>query len=133
MAGCPPNLPGGVDWPGILADIAEEAGPMAAWRVAEAKGGVPAYIPHPAQLSEEHWLVRLCGLEAARRIARRMGGARYEVPLGPCSGNRAAVARIIREALASGASRRVAARRAGVARRTVQRHANETDDQYRLL
>jgi|GEM_PF-3151422 len=128
----------GLHWPGILADIADAAGPMAAYRVAEAKGGVPAYFPRPEMLTDDHWLVVACGWEAARHIARRCGGGKFDIPLGPLSGNRAAVARAIRMAVAEGASRRETARRVGVALRTVQRQANggdstDCDDQYRLL
>lgn len=127
----------GLHWPGILADIAEVAGPMAAYRVADVRGGVPAYFPRPEGLTDDHWLVVACGWEAARRIARRVGGGKFEVPLGPLSGNRAAVARAIREGLAAGASRRETALRVGVALRTVQRQANDgdqgRDDQHRLF
>jgi hypothetical protein len=130
-------MPGGVEWPGILADIAEVAGPYAALRVAEAKGGRPAYFPRPGRLTDDHWLVVACGWDAARAIARRCGGTREDVPLGPLAGNRAAVRRAIREGIAAGASRREVAARAGVALRTVQRHANAADaghdDQHQLF
>ncbi len=127
----------GLHWPGILAEIAEVAGPMAAYRVAQAKGGVPAYFPEPEHLTDTHWLVAACGWEAARRIARRLARCRELVPLGPLSGNRAAIAKAIREGLAAGASRRETARHVGVALRTVQRQANDgdqgQDDQHRLF
>lgn len=128
----------GLHWPGILGEVVEVAGPLAAYHVAEAKGGVTAYFPAPETLTDDHWLVASCGWEAAKRIARRLAGCKELVPLGPLSGNRAAVARAIREAIAAGASRREAARGVGVALRTVQRHANGDDaggrdDQHRLI
>lgn len=130
----------GLHWPGILADIADAAGPMAAYRVAEARGGVPAYFPRPEMLTDNHWLVVACGWEAARAIARRCGGGKFDVPLGPLSGNRAAVARAIREGLAQGVSGLRIARLVGVDCRTVRRHRNEHgtgddshEDQHRLF
>ena len=129
----------GLHWPGILADIAEVAGPMAAYRVADVRGGVPAYFPRPEGLTDDHWLVVACGWEAARRIARRVGGGKFEVPLGPLSGNRAAVARAIREGLAQGLPGLRVARMVGVDCRTVRRHRNEPgadgehEDQHRLF
>lgn len=138
MADTSEAMTDGVEWPGILGEIAEIAGPLVAYRVAEAKGGVPAYIPRPGSLTDDHWLVVACGWDAARRIARRMGGCCYEVPLGPLSGSRAAVARAIRAAVSAGTSRRATARLVGVSLRTVRRHANSGgnaghDDQYRLF
>ena len=128
----------GLHWPGILADIADAAGPLAAYRVAEARGGAPAYFPRPEALTDDHWLVIACGLDAARAISRRVGGCREEVPLGPLSGNRAAVHRAIRSGLAEGLSGNAAARLAGVTARTVRnlRRAildGQHDDQHRLV
>ncbi|UJX43055.1 hypothetical protein K9F62_10410 [Desulfovibrio sp. JY] len=129
----------GLIWPGILADIANAAGQLAAYRVAEAKGGTQTYFPRPERLTDDNWLVVACGWEAARVIARRCGGGKFEVPLGPLSGNKAAVARAIREGLAQGVSGQRVARLAGVDARTVRRHKNEygagngRDDQYNLF
>ena len=126
----------GLHWPGILADIVDAAGPMAAYRVAEAKGGAPVYFPHPESLTDDHWLVVVCGWDAARAIARRCGGGRCDVPLGPLTGNRAAVRRAIRLGLEDGRSGNAVARAVGVDARTVRRHKNGDKpeiDQYRLL
>ncbi|MHC1792036.1 hypothetical protein [Solidesulfovibrio sp.] len=130
----------GLHWPGILADIADAAGPLAAHRVAEARGGAPAYFPRQDALSDDHWLVVACGWDAARAIARRVGGHRHDLPLGPLSGNRAAVARAIREGLENGLTGHAVARLVGVDCRTVRRHKNDDDragqafktDQHRL-
>ena len=131
------NPPGDVTWPGILADIADVAGPLAALRVAEARGGRLTYFPSAQALRDDHWLVIACGWDAARAIARRVGGDREDVPLGPFAGNRAAVRRAIREGLAAGLSGQEIARRVGVTARTVRnhKHVSETgrDDQYRLV
>ena len=136
-ARCPFDA-GGLHWPGILADIADAAGPLAAHRVAEARGGAPAYFPRPGALTDDHWLVIACGWVAAQVIARRVGGGRYEVPLGPLVGNRAAVARAIRDGLENGLTGHAVARLVGVDCRTVRRHKNDDrmpghDDQHRLI
>jgi len=135
MAGYPPESLGGVEWPGILADIADAAGPMAALRVAEVRGGLLTYFPAVDRLHDNHWLVRACGWAAAQAIARRMGGSRDDVPLGPFAGNRAAVRRAIREGLAAGLPGQEIARRVGVTARTVRNHKRALDrnDQYQLL
>ena len=122
MASMPVDRSGGLDWPGILADIAEAAGPMAALRVAEAKGGRSAYFPKLARLHGNHWLVVACGWGAAQAIIRRIGAGWAEVPLGPFAGNRGAVRRAIREGLAAGLSGPEIARRVGVTDRTVRNH-----------
>jgi hypothetical protein len=140
MAGAPPDLPGGIDWPGILADIAEVAGPMAALRVAGAKGGINAYIPLPERLRDDHWLVLACGWEGAVAVAARLGNGVVPVPLGPFAGNRAAIRRAIREGLAAGLSGWEIARRTGVTDRTVRNHKRQDPaqagyhpDQHRLF
>lgn len=70
--------------PQVLADIAMIAGEEAARRVADAVGGTQVYIP-PSP-GPDHWLSKLLGLEAARRIADHftagVGPARIEIPLG---------------------------------------------------
>ena len=138
MPSGPPFDREGLHWPGILADIADAAGPMAAHRVAEARGGAPAYFPRPEALTDDHWLVAACGWVSATVIARRLGGGRHDVPLGPLVGVRSAVARAIRDGLASGLTGHAVARLVGVDCRTVRRHKNGNktpgnDDQRRLI
>jgi len=126
---------GGLDWPGILADIADAAGPMAALRVAEARGGLLTYFPRMNRLRDDHWLVMACGWDAARAIARRVGGSREDVPLGPCE-SRAAMRRAIRQGLAGGLSGQEIARKVGVTSRTVRRikaASISQQDQYQLF
>jgi hypothetical protein len=128
----------GLHWPGILGDIVDAAGPLAAYRVAEAKGGAPTYFPRQDGLTDDHWLVVACGWDAAWAIARRVGGHRYDLPLGPLTGNRAAVRRAINEGLENGLTGHQLARLVGVDCRTVRRHKNGDktpghDDQFRLI
>ena len=70
--------------PRALADIALIAGDEAARRVAGAVGGTQVYIP--PMPGPDHWLSKLVGLEAARKIADHftagVGPARVEIPLG---------------------------------------------------
>jgi hypothetical protein len=107
---------------GVLADIAEVAGNGAALSIAAEKGGGEAYIPLPENLKIDHWLVKLVGLDKAKKIAKRIGGGAMEIPMGPFAGNRAKVWRAIRIALKNGKSTRQAAKMAGVHVRTVFRH-----------
>ncbi len=108
--------------PGVLAEIASIAGESAAVAVARARGGTRAYIPGEDGLRDGHWLVAAVGMEAARAIARRLGGGDVDVPLGPYAGSRARIHQAIREGLRSGQSEAAIARMAGVADRTVRRH-----------
>lgn len=107
--------------PGILATIDAIAGRQAALAVAAAKGGVNVYIPTPARLKSDHWLVQAVGLDAARKIAAAEGGLRYDIPCGPLA-RRDAVSRTIERALSEGKSTHEVARLAGVHVRTVRRH-----------
>ena len=70
--------------PQVLADIARIAGEEAARRVAGAVGGTRVYIP-PVP-GADHWLSKLVGQEAARKIADHFTagilGARIDIPLG---------------------------------------------------
>lgn len=110
--------------PGVLAEIAELAGESAAMAVARARGGTRAYIPSVDGLKDGHWLPQAVGMEAARRIAERIGGGEVDIPLGPYAGNRAAVRQAIRDGVQAGHSEAAIARLAGVADRTVRRHKN---------
>ena len=126
-----------LELPGILAVVAIHAGEGAALRLAEAKGGAPAYIPRPGALDDGHWLVKAVGQKAAWEIASIYGGEEIEIPLGPFAGCRNRVRAAIRAAMDSGASAAQAARLAGVHIRTVRRQKNGRgefrDDQHRLI
>lgn len=109
--------------PGVLAEIAEIAGEAAALAVAGAKGGRRAYIPAAGNLTRDHWLVEAVGLDAARKIAMRLGGGEVPIPLGP-AGSRARIWHIIREGIEAGLTAPEIAARVGVDEKTVRRHRN---------
>ena len=114
--------------PAVIAEIAEIAGPEAAWALARAKGGTRVFIP--AEAKADHWLVELVGIEAARRICAhyrimsgnsRMNGVWLLIPM-------AAAARSAErwtEALSQGLSIAETALRMGVHERTVSRRRAE--------
>lgn len=108
--------------PQVLADIAMIAGEEAARRVAGAVGGTRVYIPpHPGP---DHWLAKLVGLEAARKIADHFTagalGARVDIPLGDTGFIASQQARIDAMILA-GRSERDIALACGYTDRTVRR------------
>jgi hypothetical protein len=125
---------------GILGEIEEAAGLAVALQLASERGGREVYIPQPGSLTAEHWLVQLVGMEAAQKVAQRIGGGRVELPLGPAGGSRSKVWATIRQALSEGKSAPEAARLAGVHHKTVRRHKNgysgaagDDDSQGRLF
>lgn len=69
--------------PHVLDQIARIAGDDAARLIADSTGGTRVYIP--PQPSPDHWLAKLVGLDAARKIADHFtagfGGIRIEIPL----------------------------------------------------
>jgi len=79
-----PAAPQSAPLPQVLAEIAMIAGEEAARRVAGTVGGTQVYIP--PRPGPDHWLAKLVGLEAARKIADHftagVGPARIEIPLG---------------------------------------------------
>ena len=127
--------------PGILADIAEIAGDVAALKIAQSRGGTRVDLPPFAK--EGHWLTDLVGFEAADKICRglavidadgRRSGLRREViPRGAASLYETAKRRAA-EALDAGKSAREAARISGLHERTIWRmKAKEDDRQGRLF
>lgn len=119
--------------PGVLAEIAEVGGLDAALKIAERRGG--ARMSVPAQLSEDHWLVELLGLDTARRLSEHFTSGKtsqeFEVPLGPTGSRRqlqAAIRRLIAEGNIAGDE---IARRLRIAGRTVRRHKNALRHQDR--
>lgn len=124
--------------PGILAEIAEAAGPIAAVRLAQAKGGARVYIPREGRLADDHWLIQALGMDAARAIVARYGGDTLEIPHSPLTSSRSRIWRTIRDGLAQGLSEAEIARLAGVAGRTIRRHkagdsGKAQTDQHRLF
>jgi hypothetical protein len=79
----------------------------------DARGGNRVYFPAPAQLSEEHSLVRIVGREAAMKI-RELGGIELEVPRGP-TGSRADQRRHLAQLIEEGVPSGIITRRLGIA------------------
>jgi hypothetical protein len=110
--------------PPLLCEIAEVAGIPAAIALAQARGGNRVYVPTPGQLSEEHWLVRIVGREAALKICLHFSPGHHvalELPLGP-TGSRADLWRRLARLIEEGAPSGVITRRLGISRRTLGRH-----------
>lgn len=110
--------------PPLLCEIAEVAGIRAAIALAEARGGNRVYFPTPGALSDEHWLVKIVGGEAAMKICKHFSPGHHvelELPLGP-TGNRADVWRQLARLIKEGAPSGVITRRLRISRRTVVRH-----------
>lgn len=105
--------------PGILAEIAEVAGLNAALKLAAEKGGQTVYIPSHA--SDDHWLTRTVGPEAAAAICElyrvRNTGGRFLIPIA----REASARRALVKALENGASARQAAAASGLHERTAFR------------
>ena len=114
--------------PGLLGELEAVAGREAALKVAKAVGGTR--VSFPFDVSEDHWLAQLVGMEAAQAICGHFrttgaGGERYGarhvfVPRGPYRYHTQGRERIVQE-LISGASPRAAARSAGMSERTAYR------------
>lgn len=103
---------------GVLAEIAEAAGPAAALQLARDLGGSSIYVARAPKAGS--LLVDAVGLEAARAIARIYGGENIQVPLGPMAGGPLRRAEI-RRRLNQGVSAQRIARDLGVLRQTVQK------------
>lgn len=105
--------------PAVLAEIAEVAGPEAAWALARTHGGVTVYIPRAAR--DDHWLTELVGREAARKICNHFRvadtGVRLLIPLA----KQAAAREKLVKALEDGMSAPEAASVAGMHERTAYR------------
>jgi len=129
--------------PYVLEEIAQIAGIDAAREVARAKGGTRAWIPLAQNLSDDHWLIRAVGPEAAVKICRHFQtnkGAELDIPLGPFGGyleQQRARARAMRQALDAGATIDDAARIVGLDRSSVKRFRrrmrNQTDHAQKQL
>jgi hypothetical protein len=106
--------------PAVMAEIAEVAGPDAAWTLARAKGGQQVFFP--AKARPDHWLAKLVGFDAAKKICEHfsVGGRGDDILIPMASAARRNQA--LRQALAQGLKVDQAAAAAGVHRRTVLRH-----------
>lgn len=123
--------------PQIIAEIAEIAGPDAAWALAREHGGTTVFIP--AEATRDDWLSRLVGFEAAAKVCAhyritsgegRANGIRLLIPMASAARD----AERWRQALEAGLSARDTARQLGVHERTVYRHrAQERDERQMKL
>lgn len=106
--------------PEVIAQIAEVAGPEAAWTLAREKGGRQIYLP--ARATAGHWLTKMVGLDAAQKICTfyRAGssGTHLLIPMASAVRTREELARAIEE----GGSNNDLAGRLGKHERTIRRH-----------
>lgn len=106
--------------PQVIAEIAEAAGPDAAWALVSARGGQQVFIP--ATVKPGHWLADLVGIEAAEKICSHFSvNGRGDTMLIPMAAH-VRKREVLAKALADGAKVDQAAGLAGVHRRTVFRH-----------
>jgi hypothetical protein len=126
--------------PGVLGEVASVAGEPAAYAIAECKGGTRIYIP--AKVPAHHWLTLTVGDVAAEKIAQRLGGDRYDVPLvtsGAYRSWRRKIAKQVHDLDKEGKSSREIARTVGLTQRAIHRHravhrgGNKNDPQGSLF
>jgi hypothetical protein len=84
------------------------------------RGGERVYVPGRERLTDDHWLVRAVGMEAAGLACDALKGANFELPLG-MSGLRNQIRAVLDEALESGLSTNRIVRLTGLSARTVRR------------
>lgn len=71
--------------PDLLSRIAAAAGEDAALLVAKAFGGRPFYLPGADEVTPEHRLAEVVGVERARAICSEIGRGEVTFPRGPFS------------------------------------------------
>ncbi|KAB2878119.1 MAG: helix-turn-helix domain-containing protein [Pseudorhodoplanes sp.] len=113
-----------MEFPGILAEIAEAAGEEAARKVAEARGGSRVYLPSVASLQSgrSSWLQELVGMDAALKIAEACApiGVNVLIPLGPANPRKKMIASV-RERILAGESVSQIVKAVRCTERTVER------------
>lgn len=112
------------EFSGLFQELVMQIGLRNACRLCTSKGGREVYIPAPDHLNSGHWLVKLLGSNDAEKVARYMGGAYVDLPLGPYGGTMGETRQCIKMALAAGQSMQQIAEMYGVTVRTVRRHKN---------
>ena len=111
--------------PGVLREVAEEAGVRAALKLADAFGGRELYVPF--KLTDEHPIVEAIGKEASAKMVKLYGGGRVLVPLDPnasASRQKRTIVKMLRE----GKSVQTIAGACGCHIRTVLRVKADKDD-----
>lgn len=105
--------------PQVIAELIEVAGSDAAWTLVQAKGGQTVFIP--AEVNQGHWLSRLVGHEAAKKIAEHYRGGNsghsLTVPLARLYQSKIAMVKALR----AGATANEAAAAAGMHVRSAHR------------
>jgi hypothetical protein len=102
--------------PGILGEIADVAGEVAALKLAQARGGTEMKISGRAG----GVLAQIVGDEAAAKIAELLGPEKYTIPMASVRG-RAARQAALAKAMAEGTSSNAAALQHDVHERTARR------------
>lgn len=102
--------------PGILGEIADVAGEVAAIKLAQARGGTEMKISGRPGGS----LAQIVGDEAAAKIAELLGPQKYVIPMASLRGRAARQAALVK-AMAEGASSNSAALQHDVHERTARR------------
>ena len=105
----------------MLENLREAIGGAAVMNLLAAKGGLTVYIPYTASLTEEHWLVKAIGFEAACKMTEHYATDTLQLPLGPEKGLRAATHKKVLEMALAGASANAISLEIGISTATVRR------------
>ena len=104
--------------PGVLAEIDEVAGRVAAVDLSIAMGGLTLHVPQPGHMNHGHLLVEAVGREAALLIAERFQGESLYIPI---------ARRFQALALAErGLSKKEIAQRLRISKRSIERYIRAT-------
>jgi DNA-binding NarL/FixJ family response regulator len=117
----------------LLNRISNVAGEEAAIALGRARPGERVYIPE--QVTADHWLVEVVGLEAAEKIAAAYGSMKIEIPQA-IAGDKRRRAAAIADLIEKGYSTNAIVRRLGVSQNTVAEHRRRrppADPQLKLL
>ena len=105
----------------VLKDLKEIIGGPAVMKLLAARGGLQVYIPKAASLTEDHWLVKTIGSEAAFKMAKHYETDGIHLPLGQEKGLRLSTHKKVIEMALAGAGTSAIACEIGVSVSTVRR------------
>ena len=105
----------------MLEDLKETIGGAAVMNLLAAKGGRTVYIPYTASLTDDHWLVKAIGFEAASKMTEQYTTETLCLPLGPEKGLRVTTHKKVIEMALAGASVSAIAYELGIHSTTVRR------------